>query len=101
MHGQREYHMSRDGMLSRGKYWMTCSAANETFNSRRCTSDLGRFQNYSDCLYKQRLNVFFGRKQTFPTIFSPSPQKCKGHPEGWPMRVAAIEDENLGRIRCH
>ena len=31
---------------------------------------MGRFLKYSYCLYKLRLNVLFGRKQTFPTIFS-------------------------------
>jgi len=47
-------------------------------------SFLGRFLKYSDCLYKQRLNVVFGRNQTFPAISSDA-LKRKGYPEGWPL----------------
>ena len=48
----------------------------------------GRLQKYSDCLYKQRLNVLFGRKQTFPAIFSLPPRSAKATPKDGPNKYA-------------
>ena len=50
---------------------------------------------------KDRLNVRDEVGNRHSRKGSNQSHKNKSHPEGWPVQVAAIEIENLGRIRCH
>jgi hypothetical protein len=64
-------------------------------------SELGRFRSLSGCLYKKRLNVRDGAGNRHSRKDSNQSHKNKGHPEGWPVQVVALEAENLGKIQCH
>jgi hypothetical protein len=71
------------------------------FKEKSCMSELGRFRSLSGCLYKKRLNVRDGAGNRHSRKGSNQSHKNKGHPEGWPVQVVALEAENLGKIQCH